>query len=419
VEGVGQYSGPTPEDMRLLDLTTGLDRRLAGQPDPAFYAVEGQPDNVIARSGATWSPDGAQLAWTEFQFSDMETITLAVYDLAAGAAVSLPLALPSQYGVPGPIQVVWTRSGLALHSYRYDPAIGDGVTEIYVYAPDGRLLSIAPLSAALPDEFSPEELFAEMAVAYQGRDYFAVYDAHASLWRLVDMLNGQGFRTTAWPELVSANHPAESLRVALRELVAYDAQLNGPGERFFRAQLLGADGQALAPPYDFGFPDWPEGDRAALSPDGTAVALRVYDQTTRVYSTAIRIIRDGVETLVPEGDGRYRGMVWGAQEWRFPDDALVAPLDLAASFVCPDALPPRLLIGATAVVLPGSPNRLRDAPTLSGAVIGEIPPGEQFFVTDGPVCADGIVWWRVYYADLSGWTAEGLDEYFVEFTGVG
>lgn len=74
---------------------------------------------------------------------------------------------------------------------------------------------------------------------------------------------------------------------------------------------------------------------------------------------------------------------------------------------CPNNLPPRLLIGQQARVVPGDPNNVRQQPTTSASRIGLIPGNSVFTVLDGPVCADGFTWWQVDYRGLVGWTAEG------------
>ncbi len=51
---------------------------------------------------------------------------------------------------------------------------------------------------------------------------------------------------------------------------------------------------------------------------------------------------------------------------------------------------------------------MRNAPTLSGAIIRYIDSSITFRVEDGPVCADGINWWRVIGPPgyTPGWVAE-------------
>ncbi len=77
------------------------------------------------------------------------------------------------------------------------------------------------------------------------------------------------------------------------------------------------------------------------------------------------------------------------------------------SGTCLGALPPRLVVGGQGRVTPGAPNKLRNAPTLTGTQIGNIPGEGVFSVVGGPQCADGFLWWQVIYQGVTGWTANG------------
>ena len=77
---------------------------------------------------------------------------------------------------------------------------------------------------------------------------------------------------------------------------------------------------------------------------------------------------------------------------------------------CPGAPDIRLKLGDWAQVSidPPLPNRVRIQPSSSGRIIGQILPGENVLVVDGPRCADGYTWWFVRSLDgLEGWTVEG------------
>lgn len=79
------------------------------------------------------------------------------------------------------------------------------------------------------------------------------------------------------------------------------------------------------------------------------------------------------------------------------------------------ALPTRVTIGREGKTTSGTPSRLRDMPSASGAQIGQIDPQTAFSILDGPVCEGGINWWQVEVNGTTGWTAEGVDgEYFIE-----
>lgn len=78
----------------------------------------------------------------------------------------------------------------------------------------------------------------------------------------------------------------------------------------------------------------------------------------------------------------------------------------------------QLLPGVWAQVAPGDPNRVRSGPSKSAEVIGQLYPGIASLVVEGPICADGLVYWRVENSTIpggSGWTAEGDGkEYWLE-----
>jgi len=57
---------------------------------------------------------------------------------------------------------------------------------------------------------------------------------------------------------------------------------------------------------------------------------------------------------------------------------------------------------------PPLPNKLRRQPGSSSELIGQVQPGENVLVVDGPSCADGYTWWFVRGMEgLEGWTVEG------------
>jgi hypothetical protein len=79
---------------------------------------------------------------------------------------------------------------------------------------------------------------------------------------------------------------------------------------------------------------------------------------------------------------------------------------------CEDAPPSQLHIGDQAYVSfdPPECNRVRKDPNKNtGAVLGNICPGEMVEILDGPACANQWVWWKVQSleSDLTGWTVEG------------
>ncbi|MBK8022065.1 MAG: PD40 domain-containing protein [Chloroflexi bacterium] len=80
-------------------------------------------------------------------------------------------------------------------------------------------------------------------------------------------------------------------------------------------------------------------------------------------------------------------------------------------------LQPRLVVGGQARLgASGTPNRLRDRPSIDAQQIGLIQPGTTVLVLSGPSCEDAsrLIWWRVDAEGTIGWTAEGRGEdYFL------
>ena len=82
----------------------------------------------------------------------------------------------------------------------------------------------------------------------------------------------------------------------------------------------------------------------------------------------------------------------------------------------------RLKAGAEAKVSEDNPtpDRVRAGPSRGNDVIAQLPPGTVVNVLEGPVCADGLVFWKVESELIPsgvGWTAEGTGqgaEYYLE-----
>jgi Tol biopolymer transport system component len=65
-----------------------------------------------------------------------------------------------------------------------------------------------------------------------------------------------------------------------------------------------------------------------------------------------------------------------------------------------------------------TPNRVRSGPSTADEIIGRLDPGTDMKVIEGPVCADGLIFWKVEHKSIpggTGWTAEGDGtEYWLE-----
>jgi hypothetical protein len=71
----------------------------------------------------------------------------------------------------------------------------------------------------------------------------------------------------------------------------------------------------------------------------------------------------------------------------------------------------RLSAGKYAIVTQGDlPDRVRSEPKIADNIISLLYPGSIVKILEGPVCADGLVFWKVENAAIPGgmgWTAEG------------
>lgn len=83
---------------------------------------------------------------------------------------------------------------------------------------------------------------------------------------------------------------------------------------------------------------------------------------------------------------------------------------------CRGAPATRLSLNREIEVVSRQTVRVREMPSLGGEVLLNISRGEVVTTVDGPVCADGYIWWQIRPDDgPSGWIAEGSSsQYFVE-----
>lgn len=90
--------------------------------------------------------------------------------------------------------------------------------------------------------------------------------------------------------------------------------------------------------------------------------------------------------------------------------ATATPAVTSKPVKCPGAPDIHLEIGDWAMVSidPPLPNKVRKEPNRSSELIGQVQPGENVLIVDGPACADGYAWWFIHdLAGLEGWTVEG------------
>lgn len=67
-----------------------------------------------------------------------------------------------------------------------------------------------------------------------------------------------------------------------------------------------------------------------------------------------------------------------------------------------------MTIGQRALIHPGALLNLREQPSASADLLEQLPGGDEVTIMDGPVCAEGYMWWSVDYRGAGGWVVESL-----------
>jgi serine/threonine-protein kinase len=107
----------------------------------------------------------------------------------------------------------------------------------------------------------------------------------------------------------------------------------------------------------------------------------------------------------------------GVRTLRAIDDPALFP----TSVICPGGrLPTRLVVGDFARVLDDDqrPLNIRSGAGTNFERLGQLLVNDVFLILDGPVCVDGLAWYRIQdNVNREGWIAEGDTAYFVEPVG--
>lgn len=380
----GAFGGAqTALDMWLCEVSSGNQTVIAEQPPEAAIEDASKPDHWTARSSAVWSVDGSQLVWGEVDYppNDINENRLIVHDLASGENRLIA------DGIQGPpITSAWTprwlTQGVAVITTYYDPESGKWNNEILVYDPqDGSLIA--------------ETLFlADDSAGALHRVYWGQAQYYGSLlaaqwadedWMFVDPMSGEQWPMDGQLELYNPMDPHGTSLLFAESAEGFEWQIvqNGvPQTQTFLTDL----------PND-----------VAISPDGRVAFVDEQD----VYVSS----GSGYESIElpnsPDDSPVYPSVLWGPLAWRVFGEPPITQ--------CPGFVESRLVIGQYGREMTGTPSNLRIGPGTSYQRSGEIAGGGEFYVIDGPYCADDLAWWLVNYDGTIGYTAEGQGEtYWLE-----
>lgn len=390
---LGSLGGvPLGFNIWLCDLATDTLERVYAVPggDEAFTGEI--PELDVINSRPVWSPDGAVLAWANLDALSQEQYIIR-YDVTTGEEERSPLDVPLPFGFFAPPELRWGDNSIFFTVsilneetfldeetfYVVDPQSGDVVSE--------NLL----LAAGEQGDFILERL---PIVGQEGLDGLALRYFQAG-WVLANPRSGEQEPMPELPELYTSTAPQGlTLLMDIDENYNYNWQVLGLTES---VELIG----------------YPR-ERIAIAPDGQAVAYA--DSVLHV------LYADGSSVEIANSDSfadDFSAMVlWGGTQWRIAGTAQSAPTEQATQAplsVCEGAQPSRLQANTQGRVISQTvPMNVRNQPTTSGALVGQIPGGESFTVLSQAECADGYAWVQVRYGDLEGWVAEAGAEYFLE-----
>lgn len=401
----GFGGGVAPNDVWLLTIASGRLTKITEQRADAAFSPETGFVNARARSKPAWSPNGTGLVWGEIRYPT-DLLTIVRYDFHTGERLMIVEQLPEQHGVPVPLEVSWGKHGLLVWSITWDSEQSREAHQALVYTTAGVLENSLTL-------YTPGDVFPVAVdwIAYRGDEYIGVLDNNQFKWWLFDSSTGSRLEGSYPVEWHSPLNAERSLRVTgpynRDRSYEYKWIISEPSDDFDNGFAFVATWNRLA--------------LLSLSPDGRQVAYapRLGGHNTLLTMEGINYLLEVPHTFPNTQPQDYlQGVLWGPMARRVllhpvyatePPNYEAGPNDCAGSEVF------RLKVGAQARVMPGSPNNIRDVPGRDAAKIGQIPAGAIFEVIGGPDCVDGITWWRVTYAGITGWTAEGADgEYFLE-----
>ncbi len=414
IERFGGFGGgELPSSIVLCDLQTGVVTTVGGQPEnAAFFDLAGGDSNTM-HSLPAWSPDGTQLAWTQFSNPDLDEgrMTIMRYDLASGQTTQIA-QLPPQYGVPVTVALDWSDAGILLRNQQFvpppagaDPMLTPVNDTLDILDPStGELHTIYTVNYEAIGEAYLEEYF--WVKTEQG--WQVVLSMSNNSWTLIDPATGNaaplaGVLTYSIPDTLS--------RIATPIMQDF-------GGILYRWLDISSPDQ---PPVAIGYET-----AGRLTPP--ALSLSALYAFPTADNSAIMWAPPGSQSPLPlpTVDNPYTPaeVVWGAGAvWGLlppeaaPDLSSFIPTQAST---CPDSMPARLTIGAQGYVSDDLANNVRSEPSTAGDLLGQIPAGSVFTVLEGPVCEDDLVWWRVSTETVTGWTAEGMDgEYWLSPLDVG
>jgi|GEM_PF-3493429 len=363
----GGYSGVLPNDLWIMDITTGDMRLISGQPQNAIFPPEDTRNMIgISHSPASWSPDGCCLAWgEEYHHPEDYELRQVVYNLASNEE-HIITTMPAQYGVPSPIDMRWNKVGILIRDMRW--LDGDEITTLHIYSPADVLLNSITID-------SKKHLISYDWIDDQGETVIGLRFRDQQNWFRLNPITSEISEIPYPIEYYSPMNPYHSLGIIKTE-EGWQATDPNTGQSF----------------------DFTSTRNFTLSPDGRSVIFQYDGWNFMVQSAG----ETSPQLLAQVDEAVY--VFWGpsARRVRYHEFR-----DTVAMRDCANSDNFLLSIGGNGQVLPGDPNTLRALPGVNSSRTGVLPAGTIFEVIGGPTCVDNYTWWQVQFNDLIGWTAQG------------
>lgn len=285
-----------PADIYLLDVASGQIALVAGQPDDASLLVADRPDRALVRSAPVWSPDGLQIAWTEFDFavSVSPPPRLIVYDLATRTAYRAIDSIPAAVTFGTAPALIWGASAVVISA-----GSGGGSALQFLFF---RLNADRPAELlAVARVPSPNAETQEIVWVEDEGDGLLGILLTTGDWILIDPRTGSVQPAEATPLLYSTTADDSSLGLrfgALPQTGMFWETVELGGATAASAAYVGAPG------------------RVALSPDGREIAFLGFP----TYATVAIWEAGGLLPLPATGEGENRlevgSLIWGPMAWR-------------------------------------------------------------------------------------------------------
>jgi len=208
---------------------------------------------------------------------------------------------------------------------------------------------------------------------------------------------------THTPTTTPTHTPATPFVEAVREMVVR----GGPGSQYPEVALLPADWRL---------------NLTGISDDGAWYQVVLPDGTLGWVASAAALARTGGNVAaLPVAPAPTDTPTWTptiTPTHTLPALPTIAPTDTPQPVEsCPGALPSRLLPGQRGFVREDDPLpvNVRSGPGTTFPRVSQIPIRSIFDVLEGPVCAQGLAWYRILtHTRVEGWIAEGDIVYFVD-----